>query len=82
MKQEGTLGFSIFRYESSCDNDNHSTGIYVKALIREPAISDGQIQVGDQILQVINTRLYQSCHTYDVTSFLSPTDKILYNSIK
>ncbi|XP_054717459.1 multiple PDZ domain protein-like [Uloborus diversus] len=53
VKREGSLGFTISRKEKT--GDNTPEGIYVKALVREPAVSDGRIQPGDRILQVNGT---------------------------
>lgn len=49
MKRDGSLGFTIFRRDNIKDS---AGGIYVKALVREHAVSDGRIQPGDKILQV------------------------------
>lgn len=50
MKRDGSLGFTISKKEN---NKGIADGIYVKALVREHAVSDGRIQPGDKILQVI-----------------------------
>nr|XP_042895461.1 tyrosine-protein phosphatase non-receptor type 13 [Parasteatoda tepidariorum] len=50
IKRGGSLGFSISKKDSLPDLPDE--GIFVKALIREPAISDGRIQPGDKIIQV------------------------------
>lgn len=49
MKRDGSLGFTISQKDKTKES---AEGIYVKALVREHAVSDGRIQPGDRILQV------------------------------
>lgn len=46
VKVQGSLGFTL------CKDEEGVTGHYIRALVREPAISDGRIQPGDKILEV------------------------------
>lgn len=45
-KIHGSLGFTL------CKEEEGIVGHYVRALVREPAISDGRIQPGDNIVAV------------------------------
>lgn len=45
-KVGGSLGFTLRKADSS------ALGHYVRALVREPALSDGRIQPGDKIIAV------------------------------
>lgn len=58
FKQQGSLGFTLRKEDESV------LGHYVRALIRDPAASDGRIQPGDKILAVSirrNDNLIESC---------------------
>lgn len=45
-KVNGSLGFTLRK------EDHSALGHYVRALVREPALSDGRIQPGDRIVAV------------------------------
>lgn len=51
-KVNGSLGFTLRK------EDHSALGHYVRALVREPALSDGRIQPGDRIVAVCNTLCY------------------------
>lgn len=46
VKQQGSLGFTLRKEDESV------LGHYVRALVREPATTDGRIQPGDKIVAV------------------------------
>lgn len=46
VKQQGSLGFTLRK------EDDSVLGHYVRALIRDPAASDGRIKPGDKIVAV------------------------------
>lgn len=46
VKQQGSLGFTLRKEDESV------LGHYVRALIRDPAASDGRIKAGDKIVAV------------------------------
>lgn len=48
-KVNGSLGFTLRK------EDHSALGHYVRALVREPALSDGRIQPGDRIVAVSKT---------------------------
>lgn len=45
-KIKGSLGFTLRK------EDDSALGHYVRALVREPALTDGRIQAGDKIIAV------------------------------
>lgn len=45
-KIQGSLGFTLRK------EDDSALGHYVRALVREPALSDGRIRAGDKIVAV------------------------------
>lgn len=47
MKQHGSLGFTLLKEDESV------LGHCVRALVREPATSDGRLRPGDKIVAVI-----------------------------
>lgn len=50
VKQQGSLGFTLRK-------ENESVfGHYVRALVRDPAVSDGRIKPGDKIVAVCNDK--------------------------
>ncbi|XP_072765908.1 uncharacterized protein [Anoplolepis gracilipes] len=55
-KVGGSLGFTLRKADSS------ALGHYVRALVREPALSDKRIQPGDKIVAVDNTPLSPMSH--------------------
>lgn len=46
VKQQGSLGFTLRKEDESV------LGHYVRALVREPATTDGRIKPGDKIVAV------------------------------
>lgn len=73
VKQQGSLGFTLRKEDESV------LGHYVRALVREPATSDGRIKPGDKIvavsiifLPIINEsyRFWCSCNFTDYTRSL------------
>lgn len=55
-KVSGSLGFTLRKADSS------ALGHYVRALVREPALSDGRIQPGDKIIAVDGAPLSPLSH--------------------
>ncbi|KAK0174970.1 hypothetical protein PV327_008756 [Microctonus hyperodae] len=55
-KVSGSLGFTLRKVDSSV------LGHYIRALVREPALSDGRIQPGDKIVAVDDTLLSPMTH--------------------
>lgn len=55
-KVGGSLGFTLRKVDSS------ALGHYVRALVREPALSDGRIQPGDKIVAVDDSPLSPMSH--------------------
>ncbi|XP_046431755.1 uncharacterized protein LOC124185182 isoform X2 [Neodiprion fabricii] len=55
-KVSGSLGFTLRKADSS------ALGHYVRALVREPALSDGRIQPGDKIVAVDGAPLSPMSH--------------------
>ncbi|KAH0552114.1 hypothetical protein KQX54_005789 [Cotesia glomerata] len=55
-KVAGSLGFTLRKVDSS------ALGHYVRALVREPALSDGRIQPGDKIVTVDGVPLSPMSH--------------------
>lgn len=62
-KVNGSLGFTLRK------EDHSALGHYVRALVREPALSDGRIQPGDRIVAVNDTPMSNMSHA-DAVSFL------------
>lgn len=55
-KVNGSLGFTLRK------EDHSALGHYVRALVREPALSDGRIQPGDRIVAVCTILFYLHPH--------------------
>lgn len=55
-KVSGSLGFTLRKADSS------ALGHYVRALVREPALSDGRIRPGDKIVAVDGAPLSPMSH--------------------
>ena len=55
-KVERSLGFTLRKVDSS------ALGHYVRALVKEPALSDGRIQPGDKIVAVDDKPLSSMSH--------------------
>lgn len=47
-KLQGSLGFTLRK------EDDSALGHYIRALVREPALTDGRIRAGDKIIAVSN----------------------------
>ncbi|XP_050665107.1 uncharacterized protein LOC126965510 isoform X2 [Leptidea sinapis] len=62
-KVNGSLGFTLRK------EDHSALGHYVRALVREPALSDGRIQPGDRIVAVNDTSMSNMSHA-DAVAFL------------
>ncbi|CAG4973762.1 unnamed protein product [Parnassius apollo] len=62
-KVNGSLGFTLRK------EDHSALGHYVRALVREPALSDGRIQPGDRIVAVNDTPMSNMSHT-EAVAFL------------
>lgn len=62
-KVNGSLGFTLRK------EDHSALGHYVRALVREPALSDGRIQPGDRIVAVNETPMSNMSHA-DAVAFL------------
>lgn len=58
-KVNGSLGFTLRK------EDHSALGHYVRALVREPALSDGRIQPGDRIVAVSISAIFQPCDEED-----------------
>ncbi|GAB0090622.1 uncharacterized protein DMENIID0001_053620 [Sergentomyia squamirostris] len=56
VKQQGSLGFTLQKEDESV------LGHYVRALVREPAVSDGRIKPGDKIMAVNDVPLSHMTH--------------------
>lgn len=56
VKQQGSLGFTLQK------EDEAFTGHYVRALVREPATTDGRIQAGDKIIAVNDIPISNMTH--------------------
>ncbi|XP_052739314.1 uncharacterized protein LOC112047259 isoform X2 [Bicyclus anynana] len=62
-KVNGSLGFTLRK------EDHSALGHYVRALVREPALSDGRIQPGDRIVAVNDTPMSNMSHA-EAVAFL------------
>ncbi|XP_026733175.1 uncharacterized protein LOC113497692 isoform X2 [Trichoplusia ni] len=62
-KVNGSLGFTLRK------EDHSALGHYVRALVREPALSDGRIQPGDRIVAVNDTTMSNMSHA-EAVAFL------------
>lgn len=56
VKQQGSLGFTLRKEDESV------LGHYVRALVREPATTDGRIKPGDKIIAVSIVMNLFLCH--------------------
>ena len=51
-KLQGSLGFTLRK------EDDSALGHYIRALVREPALTDGRIRAGDKIIAVSNDVIF------------------------
>lgn len=54
VKDQGSLGFTLRKEDESI------LGHYVRALVRPPAVTDGRIRMGDRILAVSYSIIFNS----------------------
>lgn len=59
-KVNGSLGFTLRKEDESV------LGHYVRALVREPALSDGRIRPGDKIVSVSAKKNYFFIQTFSL----------------
>lgn len=57
-KIQGSLGFTLRK------EDDSALGHYVRALVREPALTDGRIRAGDKIIAVSVLKYFQKLILY------------------
>lgn len=60
-KVGGSLGFSLVKLDNP-DGEESGGGHYIKALVKEPALSDGRLQPGDKIILVNGTDISEMNH--------------------
>lgn len=70
VKQQGSLGFTLQKEDEAID------GHYVRALVREPATSDGRIQSGDKILAVNGVSVLDMTHEQAVIFLRQQPDAV------
>lgn len=70
MKQQGSLGFTLQKEDESV------VGHFVRALVREPATSDGRIQAGDKILAVNDIAITNMTHEQAVIFLRQSPDAV------
>lgn len=70
VKQQGSLGFTLQKEDEAID------GHYVRALVREPATSDGRIQSGDKILAVNGVSVVDMTHEQAVIFLRQQPDAV------
>lgn len=58
VKQQGSLGFTLRKEDESV------LGHYVRALVREPATTDGRIKPGDKIIAVSVRKVYMGNESF------------------
>ena len=69
-KQQGSLGFTLQKEDESV------LGHYVRALVREPATSDGRIQAGDKIIAVNDVPITSLTHEQAVIFLRQAPDTV------
>ncbi|GIY65681.1 tyrosine-protein phosphatase non-receptor type 13 [Caerostris darwini] len=74
VKRGGSLGFTISKKDSLLGSTEE--GIYVKALVREPAVSDGRIQPGDKIMKVNGTSVSTMSHAEAIEFMRNTPDSV------
>ncbi|XP_037027621.1 uncharacterized protein LOC119068226 isoform X4 [Bradysia coprophila] len=70
VKQQGSLGFTLRKEDESV------LGHYVRALVREPATTDGRIKPGDKIIAVNDVPLCPMTHEQAVIFLRQAADKV------
>jgi len=70
VKQQGSLGFTLQKEDESIE------GHFVRALVREPATSDGRIQAGDKILAVNDIPISNMTHEQAVIFLRQSPDTV------
>lgn len=70
MKQQGSLGFTLQKEDESV------FGHYVRALVREPATTDGRIQPGDKIIAVNGVLVDSMTHEQTVIFLRQAPDMV------
>lgn len=70
MKQQGSLGFTLQK------EDEAVIGHYVRALVREPATSDGRIRAGDKIIAVNDIQITNMTHEQAVIFLRQAPDTV------
>ncbi|XP_055324528.1 uncharacterized protein LOC129579051 isoform X4 [Sitodiplosis mosellana] len=70
VKQQGSLGFTLRKEDESV------LGHYVRALIRDPAASDGRIKPGDKIVAVNDVPLCPMTHEEAVIFLRQANDRV------
>ncbi|XP_050299748.1 uncharacterized protein LOC126738440 isoform X2 [Anthonomus grandis grandis] len=69
-KMQGSLGFTLRK------EDDSPLGHYVRALVREPALTDGRIKAGDKIIAVNDIEIFQMTHEEAVQYLRQCGDKV------
>ncbi|KAL1490799.1 hypothetical protein ABEB36_013434 [Hypothenemus hampei] len=69
-KIQGSLGFTLRK------EDNSALGHYVRALVREPALTDGRIKAGDRIIAVNDVEIFSMTHEQAVQYLRKCGDKV------
>lgn len=70
VKQQGSLGFTLQK------EDEAVLGHYVRALVREPATTDGRIKAGDKILAVNDFQITNMTHEQAVIFLRQAPDTV------
>lgn len=70
VKQQGSLGFTLQK------EDDSVLGHYVRALVREPATTDGRIKPGDKILAVNDIPISNMTHEQAVIFLRQAPDTV------
>ncbi|XP_060524459.1 uncharacterized protein LOC132700896 isoform X2 [Cylas formicarius] len=69
-KIQGSLGFTLRK------EDDSALGHYVRALVREPALTDGRIRAGDKIIAVNDVEISPMTHEQAVQYLRQCGDKV------
>lgn len=70
VKQQGSLGFTLQKEDESV------LGHYVRALVREPATTDGRINAGDKIIAVNDVAITSMTHEQAVIFLRQSADTV------